>query len=246
MTTLAPPAAPFPHLHVASGYSLRYGTSTPSALVARAADLGMPVLALTDRDGLYGAVKFVRACGEAGLAPVLGVDLATTPTGLADGLPAWADPSVAVRRTASRAPVRGGAAVDPRLPRVTVLALGADDAGAGRGWAALCRLVSATHLGGERGTPVSSLDLVAAHAGGSDGRLHWRSCSGRGPSSAGHCWPAGRTSPTRSCAGGARCCRPARCTSRWSATTPRRARPAASSTPPGCSPSPAPQGFRPS
>ncbi|WP_380175153.1 DNA polymerase III subunit alpha [Kineococcus sp. DHX-1] len=172
MTTLAPPAAPlttpaaapFPHLHVASGYSLRYGTSTPSALVARAADLGMPVLALTDRDGLYGAVKFVRACGEAGLAPVLGVDLATTPTGLADGLPAWADPSVAVRRKASRAPVRGGAVVDPRFPRVTVLALGADDAGAGRGWAALCRLVSATHLSGERGTPVSSLDLVAAHA----------------------------------------------------------------------------------
>ncbi len=35
----------------------------------------------------------------------------------------------------------------------------------GRGWAALCRLVSATHLAGERGTPVSSLDLVAEHAG---------------------------------------------------------------------------------
>ncbi|MEZ0164067.1 DNA polymerase III subunit alpha [Kineococcus sp. LSe6-4] len=168
--TTAPPAAPFPHLHVASGYSLRYGTCTPTALVARAADLGMPVLALTDRDGLYGAVKFVRACGEAGLAPVLGVDLATRPTGLAGGLPAWADPSVAVRRRASRAPARGGAVVDPRLPRVTVLALGADDAGAGRGWAALCRLVSATHLGGVRGTPVSSPDLVGAHAAGAEGR----------------------------------------------------------------------------
>ncbi|MEZ0490709.1 DNA polymerase III subunit alpha [Kineococcus sp. TBRC 1896] len=164
MTTAAPPVDPFPHLHVASGYSLRYGTSTPSALVARAADLGMPVLALTDRDGLYGAVKFVRACGEAGLAPVLGVDLATSPTGLADGLPAWADPSVALRRSSSRTPARGGAVVDLRFPRVTVLALGAEDAGAGRGWAALCRLVSATHLDGVRGVPVSSLELVAGHA----------------------------------------------------------------------------------
>ncbi|WP_205709722.1 DNA polymerase III subunit alpha, partial [Kineococcus siccus] len=154
----------FTHLHVASGYSMRYGASTPAALVARAADLGMSSLALTDRDGLYGAVKFVRACQETGLAPVLGVDLATAPTGLVAGLPAWADPSVAARR---RAPVRGGATVDPRLPRATVLALG--DAGAGQGWGALCELVSATHLAGERGTPVSSLELVAAHAPAPDG-----------------------------------------------------------------------------
>ncbi|WP_432562801.1 DNA polymerase III subunit alpha [Kineococcus sp. SYSU DK003] len=160
----------FPHLHVASGYSLRHGTSTPADLVARAAGLGMPTLALTDRDGLYGAVKFVRSCSEAGLNPVLGVDLATTPTGLADGLPPWADPSVAVRRTTARTPARGGAVVDPRLPRIVVLALGADDAGAGNGWAALCRLVSATHLGGQRGNPVSNLELVAAHAGRADGR----------------------------------------------------------------------------
>ncbi|MBB2901521.1 error-prone DNA polymerase [Kineococcus radiotolerans] len=167
MTTTAPP---FPHLHVASGYSLRYGTSTPAALVARAADLGLATLALTDRDGLHGAVKFVRACVDAGIAPVLGVDLATTPTGSATGLPEWADPSVAVRRRGSRAPVRGGSVVDPRWPRITALALGADEAGAGRGWAGLCRLVSATHLGGRRGTPVSSLELVAAHARGTDGR----------------------------------------------------------------------------
>ncbi|PRY17522.1 DNA polymerase III subunit alpha [Kineococcus rhizosphaerae] len=170
MTTRTTPVAPFPHLHVASGYSLRHGTSTPAALVARAVDLGLSTLALTDRDGLYGAVKFVRACEAAGLAPVLGVDLATTPTGLASGLPAWSDPSVAVRRTASRSPVRGGAVVDPRFPRVTVLALGTDDAGTGNGWAALCRLVSATHLGGERGNPVSSLELVTTHAHRPDGR----------------------------------------------------------------------------
>ena len=38
---------PFVHLHVASGYSLRHGASSPAALVARAADLGQDALALT-------------------------------------------------------------------------------------------------------------------------------------------------------------------------------------------------------
>ena len=47
----------FVHLHVASGYSMQYGASTPAALVARAAAFGQPALALTDRDGLYGAIR---------------------------------------------------------------------------------------------------------------------------------------------------------------------------------------------
>src|ERR1700753_3835928 len=65
----------FAHLHVASSYSLRYGTATPAALAARAAGLGMSALALTDRDGLYGAFKHVRACADAGIKPLLGADL---------------------------------------------------------------------------------------------------------------------------------------------------------------------------
>ncbi|ROP43103.1 PHP domain-containing protein [Pseudokineococcus lusitanus] len=172
----------FPHLRVASGYSLRHGASSPDALVARAAELDLDTLALTDRDGLYGAVKHVTACSEAGIAPVLGVDLAVEPSGLAGGLPAWADPGRGVRE-GTGGPARGGAAVDARLPRVTVLAhAGGTDAdgrrvvrgrrasgevlGAGEGWAALCRLVSATHLRGERGTPVTTPALLAAHAEG--------------------------------------------------------------------------------
>ena len=42
----------------------------------------MPALALTDRDGLYGAVKHAVACQAAGVAPILGADLAR-PGGLA-------------------------------------------------------------------------------------------------------------------------------------------------------------------
>jgi error-prone DNA polymerase len=157
------PSDPFVHLHVASGYSLRYGASHPHVLVERAAEHGMDTLALTDRDGVYGAVKFARACLSAGIRPVLGVDLAVEPSGLLAG----AHPSLARRgrsegRTpagahSARQPVRGGASVDPRHPRVTLLAQDK------RGWAALCRLVSATHLRGERGKPVTTLDLVAEH-----------------------------------------------------------------------------------
>jgi error-prone DNA polymerase len=69
-------AAEFTHLHVASAYSLRYGTATPAELADRAASLGMPALALTDRDGLYGAFKHVQACAAAGIKPLLGADLA--------------------------------------------------------------------------------------------------------------------------------------------------------------------------
>ena len=65
---------PFVHLRVASGYSLRYGASQPTALVDAAADAEMDTLAITDRDGLYGAVKFARACQRSGIAPVVGVD----------------------------------------------------------------------------------------------------------------------------------------------------------------------------
>ncbi|WP_372733313.1 DNA polymerase III subunit alpha [Nocardioides sp.] len=140
---------PFVHLHVASGYSLRYGASHPQALVARAAEHEMDTLALTDRDGTYGAVKFARACQQAGLRPVLGVDLAHHPT-----LPVQATQATPAGPAGSRprTPVRGGAFREPvggGLPRVNFLATG------GRaGWAALCRLVSATHLSGERGVPV--------------------------------------------------------------------------------------------
>ncbi|MGH8969138.1 MAG: PHP domain-containing protein, partial [Actinomycetes bacterium] len=70
---------PFVHLHVASGYSLRHGASHPVTLVERAVEHGMDTLALTDRDGVYGAVKFVGAARSAGVRPVLGVDLAVEP-----------------------------------------------------------------------------------------------------------------------------------------------------------------------
>src|ERR1700710_2174613 len=70
---------PFVHLRVASGYSLQYGASHPHVLVERAVEQEMDTLALTDRDGAYGAVRFAKACLQGGVRPVLGVDLAVAP-----------------------------------------------------------------------------------------------------------------------------------------------------------------------
>jgi error-prone DNA polymerase len=169
---------PFVHLHVASGYSMQYGANHPADLVERAAELGMRALALTDRDGLYGAVKFALACRAADVRPLFGVDLAVTPSVDSTVPPALAPvvggahsaqrararrpgpPDDAPGRTGRRSPARGGASVDLRLPRVTFLARD------GAGWRSLCRLTSATHLRGTRGEPVSSLALAAEHAPG--------------------------------------------------------------------------------
>jgi error-prone DNA polymerase len=65
----------YAELHTHSIYSLLDGVPTPEALVARAADLEIPALALTDHNALYGAVRFVRAAQEAGIKPILGAEM---------------------------------------------------------------------------------------------------------------------------------------------------------------------------
>ncbi|MEV4089580.1 PHP domain-containing protein, partial [Nonomuraea fuscirosea] len=139
-------APPFPHLHVSSAYSMRYGTAFPRALVSRASEHGMDILALTDRDGLYGAIKHVQACAEAGIAPVLGVDLT---------LDAPASPFAPGPGASPRRPRTGPGAED----RVTVLSRG-------KGWSRLCRLVTAAHHAGERGAPKVTRELIGEWAGG--------------------------------------------------------------------------------
>ncbi|MEV5547168.1 DNA polymerase III subunit alpha [Streptomyces sp. NPDC052309] len=125
----------FTHLHTVSGFSLRYGASHPERLAERAAERGMDALALTDRDTLAGAVRFAKACARAGIRPLFGAELA-----VAAPAPETERTETSVRRDRRRAPVRGGAFVDESAPRVTFLAR--DGA---RGWADLCRLVSAAH-----------------------------------------------------------------------------------------------------
>lgn len=44
-------------------------------LIARAAELKQPALALTDHDGLYGVIRFAQACAKHGIKPIFGVEV---------------------------------------------------------------------------------------------------------------------------------------------------------------------------
>ncbi|MCW8100568.1 DNA polymerase III subunit alpha [Streptomyces tauricus] len=154
----------FTHLHTASGYSLRYGASHPERLAERAFERGMDALALTDRDTVAGAVRFAKACAAQGVGvrPLFGVDLAVEepsrgPAARSAGRAAGRAAAESVRGERRRTPVRGGAFIDESTPRVTFLARDG-----GKGWADLCRIVTAAHAG--EGRPL--LPWVENHAEG--------------------------------------------------------------------------------
>jgi DNA polymerase-3 subunit alpha len=74
--TPAPRQAPaFVHLRVHSEFSLADSIIKVKPLIARARELGMPALALTDRANLFALVKFYQASLDAGVKPLVGVDL---------------------------------------------------------------------------------------------------------------------------------------------------------------------------
>ena len=79
----------FVHLHMHSNFSLGDGAGRIDELVAAARRYGMPALAITDHDGLYGAVRFYQACKAAGIKPIVGVEISVesvlaSPTALPD------------------------------------------------------------------------------------------------------------------------------------------------------------------
>ncbi|CAB4539205.1 unannotated protein [freshwater metagenome] len=122
----------FIHLRTSSAFSLKYGTTQPRDLVERAAQFESPALALTDRDGLSGAIRFASACLEFGIAPIIGINLA---------IDLLADPNI------KSAPTKD-------LPRVTVLAHGDG------GWRALVRLLSGLNMNAADRTPILTLDFL--------------------------------------------------------------------------------------
>ncbi len=68
-------SADFVHLHVHSEYSILDGACRVPALAARAAELDMPAVALTDHGSLAGAVELYREAGKQGVKPILGSEL---------------------------------------------------------------------------------------------------------------------------------------------------------------------------
>ncbi|HEX7895044.1 MAG TPA: PHP domain-containing protein, partial [Terriglobales bacterium] len=64
-------------LHSRSAFSFLEGSSVPEALMARCAGLGMPAMALLDRDGVYGAPRFHMAATKAGLKAHIGAEVSS-------------------------------------------------------------------------------------------------------------------------------------------------------------------------
>ncbi|HUZ99216.1 MAG TPA: DNA polymerase III subunit alpha [Gaiellaceae bacterium] len=70
-----PETAPFVHLHVHSEYSILDGACRIPALAARAAELQMPAVALTDHGSLAGTIDLVKAAKANGIKPVIGCEV---------------------------------------------------------------------------------------------------------------------------------------------------------------------------
>ncbi|RXZ84662.1 DNA polymerase III subunit alpha [Paenibacillaceae bacterium] len=68
----------FVHLHVHSEYSLLDGAARIRDLTAKAAELGMSALALTDHGVMHGAIPFYQACLSHGIKPIIGCEMYLT------------------------------------------------------------------------------------------------------------------------------------------------------------------------
>ncbi|MEX2160258.1 MAG: PHP domain-containing protein [Dehalococcoidia bacterium] len=141
--------ATYIELHCHSCFSFREGASTPLELVLQARRLGYPALALTDHDGLAGAMEFAQTAKEWGVAPIIGAELTLRE-----------QPSP--RPTATPLPKGEGTNTHLTLLAETP-----------RGYANLSRLLSMALLGSPRGEP--ELD-PAALAGRTEGLIALSGC----------------------------------------------------------------------
>ena len=65
----------YAELHCHTSFSFLDGASPADDLAARAAELGLTGLAVTDHQGLYGVVRFMEAAREVGIRPVIGIEI---------------------------------------------------------------------------------------------------------------------------------------------------------------------------
>ena len=166
------------HLDVRSCFSLKEGAFTPEQLAHRAAELGMPAVAISDRDGLYGAARSVNACESEGVKPILGASLTIRGgrdgPSTAEGGGGAAERGMDMAGQAERRRPRHPAARQPTTDTHVVLL--AQDA---EGYANLCRLITDAHMLGERSDPSLTASQVCAHAAGLIALLGPRSAPGR-------------------------------------------------------------------
>jgi error-prone DNA polymerase len=121
-------------LHCHSAYSFGDGASAPEELAHRAAELGYEALALTDHDGVWGAMEFAEACKWFGVRPIVGAEMAVTyPATSSASRPRPASPDD--RSPSAPWPGHAGSF------HITLLVESAD------GWRNLCRLITEAHKG---------------------------------------------------------------------------------------------------
>jgi len=145
----------FVHLHTHSNFSFMDGACPLEALVARAAELEMPALALTDHQGLSGAIRFYKACQKAGIVPIVGCEIAIESAGLL-GEEADLPPEARLELPASIGFGRASAASF----HLTLLARDFE------GYRNLCRLLSRTHLRGPAVPSIVTLRDLRQYSGG--------------------------------------------------------------------------------
>jgi DNA polymerase-3 subunit alpha len=66
--------SPFIHLHLHTEYSLSDGLLRINELIARAVELALPAIAITDQSNLFAAIKFYQAATKAGIKPIIGIE----------------------------------------------------------------------------------------------------------------------------------------------------------------------------
>ena len=130
----------FVHLHLHTAYSLLDGMIRTKELAARAAELGMPAVAMTDHGNLFGAIDFYQACRKAGVKPILGCEIYLAPFSAQD------KKKIANRKSATH---------------LTLLAE------TDEGWHNLSKLTSIGHLDGMyNGKPRVDREILRAHSQG--------------------------------------------------------------------------------
>ena len=71
-------ATDYVELHLHTAFSFLDGASLPEEMIGRAQELGYRALAVTDHDGVYGAMEFAKAADAAGIFPITGAEMTLT------------------------------------------------------------------------------------------------------------------------------------------------------------------------
>src|SRR5690349_6594211 len=137
-------ALPYAELRCASAFSFLDGSSLPEDLVARAAELALPAVALVDRNSVAGAPRFYKAAKAAGLRALVGAEVTI------------AEPS----SEKGRSPKREKPGPPPPETRLTLLVESR------AGYRNLCKLITAAARGKPKGAACASWEEIEAHAAG--------------------------------------------------------------------------------